>query len=187
MKQLVKWILIPLMIVLSTITAKAENKEHVKTYAVEWVATIAGKVPNDEIKDIVDATFKQGVKHNIDPLLILSVMKAESRFKKNARNRNSSGLMQVIPYWHRDKIKSRNIFAINVNVEVGTKILRDCLDKYSQNVERALGCYRGANDKKYMSKIKSIRASLQKSIVENQFRNQLPIYHVQASDTNLAF
>lgn len=79
-----------------------------------------------------------------DPKLILAIIATESSFNAKALSRrDAAGYLQVIPKWHRDKIKGRNIWNMEVNIEVGVKILNDCRRKYS-SLRNALGCYNGA-------------------------------------------
>lgn len=192
MKQFIRWVLLPLALLLpqfSVQAQKAEVLEYAKFFATHWVSSLNTKASEADVVRIVEVAFEQGVKHRIDPLLILSIIKKESTFNKNARNKRSpaSGLMQIIPYWHRDKIAGRNIFKVSVNIEVGTKTLRDCLDRNSQDVNRALRCYSGNGDKKYVPTVTAYHKQAQRWVVENQFLNQLPVYYARASNDNFLF
>lgn len=192
MKQFLRWVLLPLIFLFPQFHAQAEKAdvmEYAKFFATHWVSSLNTKASQDDINRIVEVAFEQGVKHRIDPLLILSMIKKESTFNKNAKNKRSpaSGLMQVIPYWHRDKINGRNIFKVSVNIEVGARIMRACLDRNSQDVNRALGCYSGNGDKKYIPTVNKTYKQARRWVVENQFRHQLPLYYAQASNERLLF
>lgn len=192
MKQLIRWVLLPLVLLMSQFGAQAERAdvlEYAKYFATHWVSSLNTPASQDDINRIVEVAFDQGVKHRIDPLLLLSMIKKESTFNKNAKNKRSpaSGLMQVIPYWHRDKIKGRNIFKVSVNIEVGAKVLRGCLDRNSQNVPAALRCYSGGGHNNYISTVVRDHKQAQRWVVENQFKNQLPVYYARATATDLVF
>lgn len=192
MKQIIRLVLLPIVLLftqLSVQAGKADTLEYAKFFAAHWVSSLNTKATQDDVTRIVEIAFEQGIKHKIDPLLILSVIKKESTFNKNARNKRSpaSGLMQVIPYWHKDKIQKRNIMRISVNIEVGSKILRDCLDKNSQNLNRALRCYSGGGNKKYLADVNNYHKNAKRWVVENQFKHQLPIYYARATESNLIF
>ncbi len=152
-----------------------------RVYAAQWVSKNSKQTSDADVTKIVNAVFENGAKHRIEPLLLLSLIKKESTFNKKARNKsNASGLMQVIPYWHRDKIKGRNIFSVQVNVEVGTIILRNCLDKYHGNMNYALKCYSGGSGQSYIRQVYKDRRIIQQWIIEQQFMYQLPLYQAQA-------
>ena len=192
MKQIIRWVLLPLIFLIPQFSAQAQKAvvlEYAKFFATHWVSSLNTKASRDDINRIVEVAFEQGVKHRIDPLLLLSVIKKESTFNKNAKNKRSpaSGLMQVIPYWHRDKINGRNIFKVSVNIEVGAKVLRGCLDRNSQDVNKALRCYSGGGAGKYVATVNRYHKDAQRWVVENQFINQLPIYYAQASTDRLLF
>jgi soluble lytic murein transglycosylase-like protein len=192
MKQFIRGVFLLLALLVPQFSAqaqKADTLEYAKYFATHWVSSLNTKASRDDINRIVEVAFEQGVKHRIDPLLLLSMIKKESTFNKNAKNKRSpaSGLLQIIPYWHRDKINGRNIFKVSVNIEVGARVLRDCLDRNSQDVNRALTCYSGGGDKRYVPTVKRYHKQAQRWVVENQFLNQLPVYYAQASNDRFLF
>lgn len=113
----------------------------VKSYALREYPYHAHKQPLDRIGS---AIYKQAKNLNISRSLLTAVISKESSFKTKVVSPNKAvGLTQVVPRWHQDKIKGRNLFDINTNVEVGATILRDCLDKAKGNEVNALRCYSG--------------------------------------------
>jgi soluble lytic murein transglycosylase-like protein len=161
------------------------HEESAKLYTAIWIEEKLFKVNKKDIENIVKYAFYNSSKHMIDPFLILSIIEHESSFNKKALNKSAKGLMQVIPYWHKDKIANRDILNIATNIEVGTKILKDCNEKTNGNITSTLNCYRGVNDKKYVAKILKTRKELKQWVIENQFQLQLPIYYASLSDTNI--
>ena len=82
-----------------------------------------------------------GERHQIDPDFIRSVIKAESGFHQNAVSRKGArGLMQLMP-GTASQLGVANPFDPNSNVEGGTKYLRDLLEKYNFDVNKALAAY----------------------------------------------
>lgn len=88
-------------------------------------------------KAVSDASKKYGVSE----ALIHSVIKNESSYNPNAvSSAGASGLMQVMP----QNFKSYGIedpFNIEDNVDGGTRILKEYLDRYDGNVEMGLMAY----------------------------------------------
>jgi hypothetical protein len=84
--------------------------------------------------------FDNAYKHKVDPLLILAVISVESKFDyKAVSGANAVGLMQVIYIWHKEKVSSKaDLFDPKTNIGVGTKILREYLDRSSNEVEALL-------------------------------------------------
>lgn len=187
----ISFFLFVLFVVCISTNVKADNffneRGSAKQFAVEWITGTNTKGTSSDIIKIVEAAFAQGIKHKIDPFLILALINKESTFNKKAKNKSkASGLMQVIPYWHRDKINGRNIFSVDVNIEVGTQVLKDCLDKHSQKIDRALRCYSGGASKVYNREVMSTRNKLRRWVIEQQFDTQVPIYYAAtASDVML--
>ncbi len=86
----------------------------------------------------------------LDPLLIVAMMAIESSFNPMAESHaGAQGLMQVIPKWHMDKIGENApddiLFDPLVNVQVGTKVLVEGLQRYG-TLQAALQYYGGARN-----------------------------------------
>lgn len=82
-----------------------------------------------------------GERHQIDPDFIRSVIKAESGFHQNAVSRKGArGLMQLMP-GTASQLGVANPFDPRLNVEGGTKYLRELLVKYNFDVNKALAAY----------------------------------------------
>lgn len=166
MKKLLS-ILFAAFALLGLVTAKADSSQDrlqdaERSAMVEWVADHAQE-KLDTVKSalIVDHATYQAQRHAIDPALILAVIRTESGFREKAKsNHGARGLMQVIPYWHRDKLKGRNPLDAKVSIEVGTQVLSDCLKKHNGNRLKALSCYSGGGGKKYYSKVLGHKQSL---------------------------
>lgn len=125
---------------------------------------------------IARAVFDKVDTHRIDPYLVIAMMSAESTFNHKAGNKSGArGLMQVMPRWHRDKIKGRNILDIQTNVEVGLQILQDCLIKAGDKMSSGLRCYSGGASKKYETKIKLAHASVKEAVIQSRFDQEVPI------------
>jgi soluble lytic murein transglycosylase-like protein len=130
--------------------------------AVSWVQTTTkGRVNQAEALLIVGETYAHSISREINPRIILAVMKVESNFQSNAKsNHGARGILQIIPYWHKDKLKGRNPFNIKVATEVGTTILQICLDKYSGDLFKGLNCYSGGGKQKYFNKVNTNKIDL---------------------------
>ena len=84
---------------------------------------------------------RAGARHQIDPDFIRSVIKAESGFHQNAvSSKGALGLMQLMP-GTASELGVTNPFDPNSNVEGGTRYLRDLLEKYDFDVNKALAAY----------------------------------------------
>ena len=148
-----------------------------KTALVEMISKKTEKtsVKHNDIVRMVNAAFAEGKKQNIDPFLIVSLINTESKFIPWAKSTEGArGLTQVIPKWHRDKIKGRNIEHIETNIEVGIQVLADCLDKHRGRLRRALNCYSGG-DAQYMAKLKDGYEQARTADIAYRFKHQLPM------------
>jgi soluble lytic murein transglycosylase-like protein len=99
---------------------------------------------------ITHAAFSAGRMHGVDPVLVLAVAAVESKFKSRAVNpvTGATGLMQVVPQWHQDKIVRVGgdpaLLLIRPNITVGTAILAEYLNAEDGNLENALSRYLGS-------------------------------------------
>jgi soluble lytic murein transglycosylase-like protein len=103
--------------------------------------------PSKEISDMVDQSSRA---HNVDPLLVHSIIKTESNYNSYAiSNKGAEGLMQLMPPTAR-MLGVTNSFDPRENIEAGVKYL-----KYLQGVFKddrlALAAYNAgpANVEKY--------------------------------------
>lgn len=175
MKKLFAWVVVTLLMALQVMPAQAESGFS-KQAAIRWIESETKATVNQStIRRIVDAAWIQAKKHSLDPFLILTTIKTESRFKPSATNPSGAkGLMQVMPRWHGDKIAGRNILNIETNVEVGTQILVDCLNKSNQVIRKALRCYSGGAHN-YDLKLREGHKQIRHADVLYRFENELPL------------
>lgn len=99
-------------------------------------------------KEIVMTESKNS---GVDPYLIFAVIKQESRFDKNAvSKKNAKGLMQIMDNTAIEIIKNNStsftsvnydIFDPKTNISIGTKYLKQLLDRYEGNVTMAIASY----------------------------------------------
>jgi soluble lytic murein transglycosylase len=84
------------------------------------------------------------VEDQIDPLLVLSLIRQESAFNKQARSIvGARGLMQVMPTTARTiaSVRPTALFDPKTNIKVGTKYLLKRLTQYDGDVELTLAAY----------------------------------------------
>lgn len=98
-------------------------------------------------------------KYGVDPYLIYSVMKAESKFDEEAVSvKGAQGLMQITPEtakWAMEKMGIEGeIFEPETNILVGSWYLSKLISDYDGNLIAALAAYNagGSNVNKWMYK-----------------------------------
>ena len=132
-----------------------------------------GKVAHAVAAKYVSYAYEAGEKWKVDPLLLLAIMKPESNYRQSARNKSgASGLMQVIPKWHREKIKGRNIFNPKTNIDVAAQILNEYLNLQGNNLHKAIHRYSGGAGAHYKIKIRNTYKQLRQEVVRWKFVNE---------------
>ena len=98
----------------------------------------------------------QAAKNNLDPYLVLSLIRQESEFDSNAISyANAWGLMQILPsegrrLAHEEGITHFQTFQLldpNLNIRLGTRYLRELLDKFGGVQEYALAAYNAGDNR----------------------------------------
>jgi hypothetical protein len=103
-------------------------------------------------KRIAVALVREGIRNQVDPRLLLAVMRVENPWLDLGALSpvGAIGLMQVMPFhaggWG---CGGDDLTDLDLNICHGTKILAGLIDRFDGNVERALllynGCVRGSN------------------------------------------
>lgn len=102
------------------------------------------KAKDQDTKDkIANAVINASAKYNVDPNLILAVIQTESNFNPNVTSKAGAvGLMQVMPSNFKH-LGISNGYDIEDNIDGGTKLLKEYIDKYNGSIEMALMAYNG--------------------------------------------
>ncbi|HEY8905227.1 MAG TPA: lytic transglycosylase domain-containing protein [Rhodoferax sp.] len=124
----------------------------------------------EPVSAIVSEAYSVGTRARLDPTLILAVMAVESGFNPFAQSQvGAQGLMQVMTSVHRDKYQSFGgrfaAFDPLANLQVGVKVLQDCIRAAGGSVEGGLKNYVGAantqDDGGYAAKVMAEYGRLQ--------------------------
>lgn len=139
-----------------------DNVSLEKSAAIAWVMANAFKpIKLSVATAIVEHVYYEANKFQIDPMLVLGVMRTESGFNPKARSREGAlGLLQVLPKYHRKELQGRNAYLPEVSIEVGVSILNDCMAQGKGNILKATNCYVGGNDKHYYKSVTEYRKKL---------------------------
>lgn len=78
-----------------------------------------------DIEKILQAAFAEAKVQGVDPYLIAGLIWVESRFDHRARGKSGdTGLMQIIPKWHPEKLSKVSLYDVHENIRVGTMIIK---------------------------------------------------------------
>lgn len=97
-----------------------------------------------------DIVKEEAIKNNLDPYLVMGIIKTESGFKKYATsNKDAKGLMQIMDSTASDINKEINIvndindnlYHENVNIAFGCKYFSNLINKYNGNYYLAICAY----------------------------------------------
>lgn len=98
--------------------------------------------------------IEAGKKYGVNPQLLWAIAKTESQFNPNAfnqKNKNGSydiGIMQINSIhldelWIKYGISENDLYNPRLNIHIGAKILKDCLNKHKDNLTNGITCYNG--------------------------------------------
>lgn len=130
-------------------TNNQNNKELNSVTQIENIKTEEVEIENstDKYSDIDyrinNAISISAKKYGIDENLIKAIIKVESNFNVNAKSSaGAKGLMQIMPS-NYNHLGITDPFNIEQNINGGTKLLKEYIDKYDGNVKMALMAYNG--------------------------------------------
>ena len=103
-------------------------------------------MPPPNLTPIQKVIYEESVRSNIDPALVLGVVKVESSFQPRVVSEGNYGLMQIKPataraMGHRGPPDA--LLQAETNVTYGIRYLKHCYSIWGE-WKRALGCYNGA-------------------------------------------
>ncbi|MEW5851087.1 MAG: lytic transglycosylase domain-containing protein [Myxococcota bacterium] len=110
---------------------------------------LTGEAPNMEPAlraDVARLVAEEADANDLDPALVLAVIKVESSFKLDAvSNKGARGLMQMMPHVAREMTAGtatrENLHDPALNIRLGTSLLRSLIDQYKGRLPRALAAY----------------------------------------------
>ncbi len=96
------------------------------------------KLNHQAYRDLVTQSARD---HAVDAALIRAVIHAESNFNHQAISRaGAEGLMQLMPATQK-LLQVRNPFNARENIDGGTRLLKQLLEKYNDNIRHATAAY----------------------------------------------
>lgn len=118
--------------------------------------------------------------YGVDEVLLMAMACKESTFRSDAVGKGSGpvGILQIMPKTaERYGIKRSRLFDPHVNIEFGTKYIKDKLDQYGNNKTIALSAYnqggmaisRGTYNTRYAVKITGAESSINQYLVNNGY------------------
>lgn len=129
-----------------------------EAYGLKHIIVNDYKVPDSTAHQMVHAIWKNGDKLGLDPFLIAGVMAHESSFRPLAFSAGDAGLMQVNLRWHGSKFGQADPFDIESNIEIGSALLKQYIDKEG-SISKGLLAYNG----KTKSKVAQYKRNFDKS------------------------
>jgi soluble lytic murein transglycosylase-like protein len=148
-------------------------KETVRYQALAESLAKRYRVSRDSLERFIRLAYAAGHSTQIDPLLILAVMAVESSFNPIAESvMGAKGLMQIIPEYHQDKLRSPhggevNVLDPEVNIVAGAKVLREYANRTGEDLAAALRLYGGTGpdpQHPYPSRVLSERERLEQIV-----------------------
>ena len=155
------------------VTAAGMQSAEPTENAIDAVVALAAhkyRVAEHAVRDFVATAFAEARRNHLDPLLVVAVIAVESRFNPVAQSEfGGTGLMQVIPRFHRDKFsaaKGETVLDPRINIRVGTLALRQYV-ALGGTETAGLQLYNGAADdpdRSYARKVLAERAHLREAV-----------------------
>jgi soluble lytic murein transglycosylase-like protein len=155
------------------------QKESVRHQALAEFLAKRYRVSRDSLERFIRLAYAAGHSTQLDPLLILAVMAVESSFNPIAESvMGAKGLMQIMPEYHQDKLRSPhggevNVLDPEINIVAGAKVLREYATRTDDDLAAALRLYGGVGadlQNPYPNRVLSERQRLEQIVRKVQDR-----------------
>lgn len=138
------------------ISTKRNNNFFIKTFKILLILAILLIILFYFLKKFIypikyfDIIEEEAKKNNVDPYLVLSIIKVESGFNEYAvSNKDAKGLMQIMDstaaqvneYTNSTEDIDSEIFIPDVNISIGCKYFSNLIKKYNGNYYVAICAY----------------------------------------------
>jgi soluble lytic murein transglycosylase-like protein len=173
LSKMFKLLIMSNILLLSTSSLSYIDSQHLDSEKIaisKWIDKNSCKLKNKvDSSTLISNTYYNGKKYNIDPHLMIGLIRQESCFSYTAKsNAGAIGLTQVIPKWHKEKIKGRSLTNPNVSIEVGTMIVAEYLKSSNGDLRKALRKYSGGANN-YYNKVMTNVALIKENIKNNRY------------------
>lgn len=101
-------------------------------------------------KKYITYIMKWSNEYNLSPIFVASIIHRETNFRENlVSSAGAKGCMQVVPKWHKDKIKAlgiteKDLSNINHGINIGCQVIKEYLEGAEYNYRKALLKYVGS-------------------------------------------
>lgn len=118
------------------------------------VQASGGKTSHKTAQHIIRSVVREAKKAKLNPEVVFRIIEIESHYKQYAvSSAGAKGLMQVLPSAHPEKIKGKNLFDIDTNIQIGIAIYKEIQKRQLGNSRlTVLQTYAGAPGGKHYSK-----------------------------------
>lgn len=116
------------------------------------------------IHRIVAAAYREAAQLHLPPLLLLAIIEKESSMEPRSINTfGATGLMQIVPRFHRDKLRQvahpDGLLNPEANIKIGTQILAEYIQEKKGDIDGALRKYSG-NTRNYLLRVRAFTTEL---------------------------
>lgn len=128
----------------------SENKHFLESFKLIYRSVDQDKISvnKDTLKILFPLPYLNQIKRNtkeFDPIIALSLIRQESGFNRHARSHvGARGLMQLMPNTAKRikrRVRTRQLYNANLNINIGTKFFNKLLNRYDNNLVYSLAAY----------------------------------------------